>query len=131
MSARAATSLLRRPGTRRRLPEGRPACSGGILARREVRNSRTSAWLSTLSTVRPARVPRDVLAVHPLMVPRYGGGERVTWMTWCFPSGHQDGILHLALHSATTRHPGSHASASKGTPLMRGAMIYAPGDVRF
>ncbi len=86
-SARAATSLRRRPGTRRRLPEGSPARSGVIFARLEVRNSRASAWLSTSSTVRPARGHRDVLAVHPLTVSRCSRQERVTWMAWCFPPG--------------------------------------------
>src|SRR4051794_6520122 len=91
MSASAATSLLRRPGTRRRLPEGRPARSGVIFARRELRNSRTSAWLFTPSTVRAARGRRDVLLVHLSTVTRCPRPERVTWMAWCFPPGPGDG----------------------------------------
>jgi hypothetical protein len=46
--ARSATSLRRSPGTRRlRLEPDRPACSGEILARRELRKALTSARLST------------------------------------------------------------------------------------
>src|SRR5215469_15787044 len=46
--ARAATSPRRRPGTRRCPAWGRPAAAGESLARREVRNSRTSAFTSAL-----------------------------------------------------------------------------------
>ena len=44
--ASKATSLRRRPATRRFRPAGRPAASGVSFARREVRNARTSALLS-------------------------------------------------------------------------------------
>jgi hypothetical protein len=50
--ASAATSPRRKPGTRRAPTSGRPACWGVILARREMRNSRTSARLSMPMTVR-------------------------------------------------------------------------------
>src|SRR4051812_27765905 len=63
--ASAATSLRRNPGTRRRPWLARPACSGVTLARRETRNSRTSARLSTPLTVRRAPARRDSLSVHP------------------------------------------------------------------
>jgi hypothetical protein len=43
---------------------GRPACCGVTLARREIKNSRTSARLSTSSTVRSVRVGWDALSVH-------------------------------------------------------------------
>ena len=43
---------------------GIPACCGVILARREMRNSRTSARLSMLSTVRRFRGAWDALSVH-------------------------------------------------------------------
>jgi integrase len=53
--ARAATSARRRPGTRRPPTSGRPARWGVILARRDIKNSRTSARLS-ISGVRPITV---------------------------------------------------------------------------
>ena len=63
--ASAATSPRRSPGTRRRPWLDRPACSGVTLARRETRNSRTSARLSTPLTVRRAAARWDALSVHP------------------------------------------------------------------
>src|SRR3954471_21058213 len=51
MPASAATSLRRSPGTRRRPTSGSPACAALSLARRVVRNSLTSARLSTDSTI--------------------------------------------------------------------------------
>jgi hypothetical protein len=43
---------------------GSPAWLGVILARREVRNSRTSARLSMPRTLRPLGPPWDALSVH-------------------------------------------------------------------
>ena len=50
--AKAATSARRSPGTLRAPMWGIPACCEVILARREIKNSRTSARLSTPSTLR-------------------------------------------------------------------------------
>src|SRR5512133_1993240 len=43
---------------------GIPACCGVILARREIKNSQTSARLSTVSTLRGSCVGWDALLVH-------------------------------------------------------------------
>src|SRR4051794_19224877 len=69
--ASTATSPRRNPGTRRAPASGSPAWAGLILARRETRNSRTSARLSmtvTLVTRRPARecpAGTSVRSSHP------------------------------------------------------------------
>src|SRR6476469_8148088 len=49
MPASTATSARRSPGTRRAPTSGSPASAGVIFARRETRNSRTSARLSTVA----------------------------------------------------------------------------------
>src|SRR2546423_8365150 len=102
--ASAATSVRRSPGTRRLVPAGRPARSGVILARRETRNSRTSVRLSTASTVRPAPRRWGALPVHlPAGTPQLGAAD-VCWR----PSG----------------------SVVPEETIMRGAVLYAPGDIR-
>src|SRR5438105_2333068 len=62
--ASVATSARLRPGTRRCPTSGRPTSAGDSLARREIRNSRTSARLSMTSTLRAAATAWDALAVH-------------------------------------------------------------------
>ena len=55
--ASTATSSRRNPGTRRRpLNSGTPACCGVSFARRVARKSRTSLRLSTISTLRAAKL---------------------------------------------------------------------------
>ena len=61
---------------------GSPACSGVILARREVRNSRTSARLSTSTTVRRAAGDWDALSVHPSTVTSSRAWLRVCLEPW-------------------------------------------------
>ena len=53
--ASAATSLRRRPGTRRYPSTGSPSDCGVILARRVRRKSRTSVRMSTRATLGPGR----------------------------------------------------------------------------
>jgi hypothetical protein len=79
--ARAATSLRRSPGTRRCPTSDSPACCGVILARRDVRNSRTSTRLSTSMTVRPSTGRWDALSVHLSTATFCLLGRRVPWMS--------------------------------------------------
>src|SRR4051794_23721863 len=68
--ASRATSSRRRPGTRRCPPKsGRPACSGVILARRDVRNSRISLRMAcrslTAASLETRLAAREALPVPP------------------------------------------------------------------
>jgi hypothetical protein len=90
-TARAATSPRRSPGTFRTPASGTPTCCGVSLARREMRNSRTSARLSTATTVRPFPRGWDPLAVH------LSPGTPIR-----SPAGHDYGVRHTRTQSTLT-----------------------------
>src|SRR5829696_4287207 len=115
--ARVATSPRRSPGTRRLPVVGSPACWGLILARREIRNSRTSARLSTSSTVGVVSTDWGALSVRLSSGSPTPAGNRVSLIVWTPP---------LAL----VRGPAPRASRYEQGETMRGVMMYCAGDVR-
>src|SRR5215218_2027821 len=80
--ARTATSPRRSPLTRRVPPASRPTCSGVSRSRREVRKSRTSARLSTSSTVRPPQKAVGVPGITPHGTTPHGRVSRDGLQVW-------------------------------------------------
>ena len=96
---------------------GRPACSGVIFARRETRNSRTSARLSTSPTVRRARA-----VGCPVSTPPTGTSYR---RRAAFLAGvNTTPAIHLA---AEAQHPWRSSRSSACSPSGTGPM---PGVLR-
>ena len=111
------------PGTRRLVPPRTPAASGVTFARRDMRNSRTSARLSMLPTVgraAPTResVRRGALRVHPSAGTPHLAPRPVAW--WAHP--HREAPPPCAQSSCTPRatsgstRPSGRRSSSRPTP---------------